>query len=87
MFVFISEIFPNAVRAKGQSLGIFVHWSLAALITWRFPVYAKAGLANWVFAFLAAMMVLQSLRGRSCPRPRAPRWKTWDHKPAGQNRA
>ncbi len=61
MFVFISEIFPNAVRAKGQSLGTFVHWSMAALIIWRFPVLAKAGLANWTFGFLAAMMVLQLL--------------------------
>ena len=37
MFVFISEIFPNAVRAKGQALGTFIHWSMAAIVTWYFP--------------------------------------------------
>jgi MFS transporter, SP family, xylose:H+ symportor len=61
MFVFISEIFPNAVRAKGQSLGIFIHWFMAAVITAKFPVLADKGLAAWVFGFLAAMMVLQLL--------------------------
>ena len=43
MFVFISEIFPNAVRAKGQSLGIFVHWTMAAPITWKLSVLAETG--------------------------------------------
>jgi sugar porter (SP) family MFS transporter len=55
MFVFISEVFPNAVRAKGQALGTFVHWSMAATITWSFPVVDTAG----VFAFFSLMMVLQ----------------------------
>jgi hypothetical protein len=59
--VFISEIFPNAVRAKGQSLGVFVHWSMASLITWKFSVLADAGYADWTFGFFAAMMVLQLL--------------------------
>src|SRR5205823_13708152 len=26
IWVYISEIFPNMVRAKGQSLGSFTHW-------------------------------------------------------------
>jgi sugar porter (SP) family MFS transporter len=33
IWVFIAEIFPNLQRAKGQSFGSFVHWTLAALIT------------------------------------------------------
>jgi len=33
IWVFISEIFPNSVRAKGQSLGTATHWIFAALIT------------------------------------------------------
>ena len=37
MFVFISEIFPNAVRAKGQAFGTLVHWSMAAAVTWSYP--------------------------------------------------
>ena len=32
IWVFISEIFPNSVRAKGQSLGTATHWIFAALI-------------------------------------------------------
>ena len=58
MFVFISEVFPNAVRAKGQGLGTFVHWSMAAAVTWSFPVVAKSSVSI-AFGFFAAMMVLQ----------------------------
>jgi MFS transporter, SP family, xylose:H+ symportor len=58
MFVFISEIFPNTVRAKGQALGTFVHWSMAAMVTWSFPVVATRSVAG-AFAFFAAMMALQ----------------------------
>lgn len=58
MFVFISEIFPNAVRAKGQALGTFVHWTTAALVTWSFPVVAKHYVAG-AFGFFGLMMVLQ----------------------------
>jgi len=38
IWVFISEIFPNAQRAFGQSLGSFTHWFFAALLTLFFPV-------------------------------------------------
>jgi MFS transporter, SP family, xylose:H+ symportor len=58
MFVFISEVFPNAVRAKGQALGTFVHWTMAAAVTWSFPVVAKHSVAG-AFGFFAVMMVLQ----------------------------
>jgi hypothetical protein len=58
IWVFISEIFPNRVRARGQALGSFTHWFMAASISWTFPV-----IADWsgghTFAFYAAMMVLQ----------------------------
>ncbi|OHB84070.1 MAG: MFS transporter [Planctomycetes bacterium RBG_16_64_12] len=58
MFVFISEVFPNAVRAPGQALGTFVHWTMAATVTWSFPVIAQQSVAG-AFGFFAAMMVLQ----------------------------
>lgn len=58
MFVFISEVFPNAVRAKGQAFGTFIHWSSAAAVTWSFPVVAKHSVAG-IFGFFAVMMVLQ----------------------------
>jgi MFS transporter, SP family, arabinose:H+ symporter len=59
IWVFISEIFPNNVRAYGQSLGSSTHWILAAAITTAFPfLAAKFGPAP-IFLFFAFMMVLQ----------------------------
>lgn len=58
IWVFISEVFPSAVRGKGQALGSTTHWVMAAAITWLFPVVAGA-VGGWVFAFFGAMMVLQ----------------------------
>jgi len=58
IWVFISEIFPNRVRARGQALGSFTHWFMCALIAWTFPMFAETAGAH-VFAFYAAMMVLQ----------------------------
>jgi sugar porter (SP) family MFS transporter len=58
IWVFISEIFPNRVRARGQSLGSFTHWVMAAAISWTFPIIAaKSG--GYAFAFYTAMMILQ----------------------------
>lgn len=58
IWVFISEIFPNRVRARGQALGSFTHWIMAAAISWTFPMFAEAS-GGYTFAFYAAMMVLQ----------------------------
>jgi sugar porter (SP) family MFS transporter len=63
IWVFISEIFPNAIRSKGQSLGSFTHWLFAVVISWTFPVAVNnpsIGPGN-VFLFFAVMMVLQLL--------------------------
>ncbi len=58
IWVFIGEIFPNRVRARGQALGSFTHWIMAAAISWTFPmIAAKSGAA--IFAFYAACMVGQ----------------------------
>lgn len=65
IWVFISEIFPNKVRALGQSFGASVHWVFAALITLITPVFldAQNGVFAdnpWpIFAFFAFMMTLQ----------------------------
>ncbi len=59
IWVFISEIFPNEVRAAGQSLGSSTHWVLAALIASVFPTLASRFGGGPIFAFFAAMMVLQ----------------------------
>lgn len=58
IWVFISEIFPTRVRAKGQALGSFTHWIMCALIVWTFPMFAEKTGAH-IFAFYAGMMVLQ----------------------------
>ena len=58
IWVFISEVFPNRVRAKGQSLGSFAHWFMNALISGIFPLLASSS-GGYPFVFFAAMMVLQ----------------------------
>lgn len=58
IWVYISEVFPTSVRAKGQSLGCFTHWFICALITFLFPMFAKAS-GGYPFCFFAAMMVVQ----------------------------
>jgi MFS transporter, SP family, arabinose:H+ symporter len=58
IWVYISEVFPNRVRAKGQSLGSFTHWIMAALISLGFP-----SVARWSkplpFLFFAAITIVQ----------------------------
>ncbi|MBO9621103.1 MAG: sugar porter family MFS transporter [Niabella sp.] len=67
IWVFISEIFPNNIRALGQSFGASVHWVFAAIITLITPVFldAENGIFKdnpWpIFAFFAFMMFLQLL--------------------------
>jgi sugar porter (SP) family MFS transporter len=58
IWVYISEVFPNEVRAKGQSLGSFSHWFMNALISGIFPLMAASSGA-YPFVFFSAMMVLQ----------------------------
>ena len=58
IWVFISEIFPNRLRARGQALGSSTHWVMAAAISWTFPIIAEAS-GGFTFAFYAACMVLQ----------------------------
>ena len=58
IWVYISEVFPNRVRNKGQSLGSSSHWIMNALISGTFPVLARYSRAS-PFVFFAAMMVVQ----------------------------
>jgi sugar porter (SP) family MFS transporter len=58
IWVFISEVFPNRVRAKGQALGSFTHWFMAAAISWTFPIIADIS-GGHTFAFYAICMVGQ----------------------------
>ena len=58
IWVFISEVFPPDVRAKGQSFGGTVHWIMCMVVSWLFPV-AVARTGTYAFAFFAAMMLLE----------------------------
>ncbi|PYY02003.1 MAG: MFS transporter [Acidobacteria bacterium] len=58
IWVYISEIFPNVVRAKGQSLGSSTHWAMNALISLIFPLLAARSGA-YPFMFFCLMMVAQ----------------------------
>jgi sugar porter (SP) family MFS transporter len=58
IWVYISEVFPNQVRAKGQSLGTFTHWFMNAGISLTFPLLAAAS-GGYPFVFFSAMMVVQ----------------------------
>jgi MFS transporter, SP family, arabinose:H+ symporter len=58
IWVYISEVFPTQVRAKGQSFGSLTHWLMNATISFAFPVLA-AWSRSIPFMFFAGMMVLQ----------------------------
>ncbi|HTJ50144.1 MAG TPA: sugar porter family MFS transporter, partial [Cyclobacteriaceae bacterium] len=59
IWVFIGEIFPNEVRASGQSFGSLCHWVFAAIIANVFPLAAGMFGGGPIFLFFTGMMVLQ----------------------------
>jgi sugar porter (SP) family MFS transporter len=61
IWVFISEIFPNSVRANGQAFGSFTHWIFAALITNFFPFFVNRLDGGIIFGFFTFMMILQTV--------------------------
>lgn len=61
IWVFLSEIFPNSVRAAGTSFGSLTHWVFAALISQTFTFFANRIGGSYIFGFFAVMMVLQLL--------------------------
>ncbi|MGE0815532.1 MAG: sugar porter family MFS transporter [Vicinamibacterales bacterium] len=73
IWVYLSEIFPNRVRARGQALGSFTHWVWAAAVSWTFPIVAEAsgGLPFLVFGmvmlvqFVAVLVLLPETKGVS----------------------
>lgn len=61
IWVFISEIFPNAVRAQGSSLGSFTHWIMAAVISWLFPIIVEGSRLGGFYSFIFyGLMMLSS---------------------------
>lgn len=61
IWVFLSELFPNSVRASGTSFGSLTHWVFAALVAQVFPFFATNVPGTIIFGFFAIMMVLQLL--------------------------
>lgn len=61
IWVYISEIFPNSVRAKGQTLGSFTHWATAVIISWGFPLLAGNNGGGWAFSIFSGSMIIQFL--------------------------
>ncbi|RVT71982.1 sugar porter family MFS transporter [Flavobacterium sufflavum] len=61
IWVFISEIFPNHLRASGQAFGSSTHWVLAAIIPSMVPFLFSTIGAGTVFLIFAVMMVFQLL--------------------------
>jgi MFS transporter, SP family, arabinose:H+ symporter len=59
IWVFISEIFPTEVRAKGQALGSFTHWLMATIIAFTFPVITETLGGGNSFMLFTIMMVFQ----------------------------
>jgi sugar porter (SP) family MFS transporter len=63
IWVFMAEIFPNKVRAQGQTLGSFTHWIMAAVISWTFPILAESSENGGFYSFLlfAIMMFIHGI--------------------------
>jgi sugar porter (SP) family MFS transporter len=58
IWVYLSEVFPNRVRAKGQSLGSATHWVMNAIVSYAFPVIAASSGAA-PFVVFAGMTLIQ----------------------------
>ncbi|WP_311267758.1 sugar porter family MFS transporter [Sphingobium sp. WCS2017Hpa-17] len=73
IWVYLSEIFPTAVRARGQALGSAVHWGLNAAIAFGFPIVAQGWRAAPFWAFSGAMVVQLLVVWRYFPETRGSR--------------
>ncbi len=58
IWVYLAEIFPTAVRSRGQALGSATHWAMAAVISQVYPMLSGYSQAL-PFALCAGFMVLQ----------------------------
>jgi len=57
IWVVISEVFPNSVRASGQVFGSMTHWVWSALLSWFFPVFLSIG-GTYIFGFFSIIALL-----------------------------
>ena len=61
IWVYIGEVFPTAVRAKGQGVGSASHWLMNAIIAQLFPVIVSMMSTTTPFVFFGAMTAVQFL--------------------------
>ncbi len=61
IWVYIGEVFPTSVRAKGQGVGNASHWIMNTIIALEFPVLATRMGRGAPFIFFAVMTVVQFL--------------------------
>jgi SP family arabinose:H+ symporter-like MFS transporter len=59
IWVYIGEVFPNAVRSKGQGVGNSSHWTMNAIIALAFPVLVASIGRSAPFTFFAVMTAVQ----------------------------
>jgi SP family arabinose:H+ symporter-like MFS transporter len=59
IWVYIGEVFPTAVRSKGQGVGSASHWVFNTLISFAFPVLVHRFSEGTPFAFFALATVAQ----------------------------
>lgn len=70
IWVYLSEIFPTAVRSRGSALGASVHWAANAVIAALFPVIAAKSIGLPFFIFAAAMLAQAVVVSRLFPETR-----------------
>lgn len=67
IWVYLSEIFPNSVRATGQSMGSATHWIINFTITLLFPIIAAHSRAFPFVVFAVVTLVQVFVVGRFFP--------------------
>jgi sugar porter (SP) family MFS transporter len=61
IWVYIGEVFPTSVRAKGQGVGAASHWFMATVIALEFPVVVHDMSTATPFVFFSIMTAVQFL--------------------------
>jgi sugar porter (SP) family MFS transporter len=58
IWVILSEMFPNNIRARGSAIGSFSHWFFNAVNSWVFPIVVASIGTGYAFLFFCIATVL-----------------------------
>jgi len=58
IWVLLSEMFPNNIRARGSAIGSFSHWFFNALLSFLYPVISGMIGVGYVFIFYAVATLI-----------------------------